>query len=72
WHGSPFNRSGRPRRAIAIHYMTGDARFDAGGDHIMKQFVDLPDGAPMDEAGAHFPSVCRGGVPVGVPAHLSA
>ena len=72
WHGSPFNRSGRPRRAIAIHYMTGDARFDAGGDHIMKQFVDLPDGAPMAEAGAHFPSVCRGGVPVGVPAHLSA
>ena len=52
--------------------MTGEARFDAGGDHLMKRFVDLPDGAPMAEAGAHFPSVCRDGVPVGVPAHLSA
>ena len=72
WHGSPFNRSGRPRRAIAIHYMTGAACYDAGGDHLMKQFVDLPDGAPMAEAGAHFPSVCRDGVPVGMPAHLSA
>jgi phytanoyl-CoA hydroxylase len=72
WHGSPFNRSGRPRRAIAIHYMTGEARFEAGGQHIMKQFVDLPDGAPMAEAGAHFPRVCNGGKAVGVPERLAA
>jgi phytanoyl-CoA hydroxylase len=70
WHGSPFNQSERPRRAIAIHYMTGEARFDAGGDHVMKQFVDLPDNAPMAEAGAHFPSVCRDGKPLGVPSRL--
>lgn len=70
WHGSPFNQSTRPRRAIAIHYMTGEARFDAGGDHLMKQFVDLPDNAPMAEAGAHFPTVCRDGKPLGVPERL--
>jgi ectoine hydroxylase-related dioxygenase (phytanoyl-CoA dioxygenase family) len=26
WHGSHENRSDRPRRAIALHFMTGDAR----------------------------------------------
>ena len=70
WHGSPFNRSERPRRAIAIHYMTGEARFVASGEHLMKQFVELKDGALMAEAGAHFPGVCRSGEPVGVPERL--
>ncbi len=72
WHGSPFNRSNRPRRAIAIHYMTGEAHFVASGEHVMKRFVELENGAPMAEAGAHFPSVCRNGEPVGVPARLRA
>ena len=67
WHGSPSNQSERPRRAIAIHYMTGEARYDASGSHIMERFVDLPDGAPMVEAGLHFPTVCRDGEPVGQP-----
>ena len=70
WHGSPFNQSERPRRAIAIHYMTGAAHYDASGSHIMERFVDLPDGAPMAEAGPHFPTVCRDGEPVGVPSRL--
>ena len=61
WHGSPFNHSSRPRRAIAIHYMTGDACFDRSGEHLMKQFVTLQDGAPMAGAGSHFPQVCRDG-----------
>lgn len=65
WHGSPFNESDRPRRAIAIHYMTGQARFDAQGQHLMKQFVELEDGEPMAKAGAHFPVVCRQGEPLG-------
>jgi hypothetical protein len=47
--------------------MTGEAIFDASGNHIMKKFVDLPDGAPMVEAGPHFPVVCRDGEPVAVP-----
>ncbi|MCG3177782.1 MAG: hypothetical protein BIFFINMI_00102 [Phycisphaerae bacterium] len=61
WHGSYRNTSPRPRRAIALHYMTGDARFNAAGEHLMKQFVHLPDGAPMADAGPHFPVVCRNG-----------
>jgi ectoine hydroxylase-related dioxygenase (phytanoyl-CoA dioxygenase family) len=68
WHGSPFNRSDRPRRAIAIHYMTGESRFVASGQHLMKQFVTLENGEPMAEAGEHFPAVCRGGEPIGAPA----
>ncbi len=72
WHGSPFNRSPRPRRAIAVHYMTGEARFVASGGHPMKQFVQLEDGEPMARAGEHFPVVCRNGQPVGVPARLLA
>ena len=32
----------------------------------MKQFVDLPDNAPMAEASPHFPVVCRDGEPMGV------
>ncbi len=67
WHGSPFNHSDRPRRAIAIHYMTGESRFVASGQHLMKQFVTLEDGEPMAEAGEHFPAVCRDGEPVGAP-----
>ncbi len=70
WHGSPFNRSERPRRAIAIHYMTGEARFEASGEHAMKEFVELEDGAPMAGAGAHFPHVCKAGEPVGASAGL--
>jgi ectoine hydroxylase-related dioxygenase (phytanoyl-CoA dioxygenase family) len=64
WHGSPFNESTRPRQAVAIHYMTNEARYVAGGDHLMKQFVEMEDGAPMTEAGAHFPVVCKSGEPV--------
>ena len=72
WHGSPDNTSGRPRRAIAVHYMTGETRYDAGGDHPMKQFVHLEDGELMLKAGEHFPIVCRGGKPVGLPRELAA
>tara|TARA_B100000405_G_scaffold265926_1_gene203184 strand:- start:126 stop:977 length:852 start_codon:yes stop_codon:yes gene_type:complete len=66
WHGSPLNQSIRPRRAIAIHYMTGLARYDASGEHIMKQFVDLLDGDLMAQAGKHFPRVCENGTPLSI------
>ncbi len=71
WHGSPFNTSGRQRRAIAIHYMTGDAVFDASGEHLMKQFVEVEDGGPMSAAGAHFPMVCKDGEPLPAPSASS-
>lgn len=47
WHGSNTNLSGRPRRAIALHYMNENTVFDASGDHPMKPFIGVPDGAQV-------------------------
>lgn len=55
WHGSSANLSGRPRRAIALHYMTNETRFVASGQHVMKPFVEVADGEVMK--GEHFPLV---------------
>src|SRR5260221_2862573 len=55
WHGSHANTSGRPRRAIALHYMTQETRYVASGDHVMKPFVTVADGEIMQ--GEHFPLV---------------
>jgi len=70
WHGSHKNSSDRPRRAIAIHVMTGQAVFVASGQHVMKPFVQAKDGEPMVGAGEHFPQVCRDGKPVATPSRL--
>ncbi len=72
WHSSPTNASQRPRRAIAIHYMTGKARFVAAGGHLMGEFVDLEDGELMSAAGEHFPLVCKNGEPTGPPRRLKS
>lgn len=55
WHGSRANTSGRPRRAIALHFMTGETRYVASGGHCMKPFVEVADGEVMQ--GKHFPLV---------------
>lgn len=55
WHGSGANHSGRPRRAIALHFMTEQTCFVASGDHVMKPFVQVSDGEVMQ--GDHFPLV---------------
>jgi phytanoyl-CoA hydroxylase len=55
WHGSGQNHSQRPRRAIAIHFMTDRTTFDASGDHIMKAFVTVQDGQQLK--GEAFPLV---------------
>lgn len=55
WHGSHANTSTKPRRAIAIHYMTQDTRYVANGEHVMKQFVEVDNGEKMQ--GEHFPLV---------------
>ena len=55
WHGSHANTSKRPRRAIAIHYMTDETRYVASGEHLMKPFVGVEDGELM--SGEHFPVV---------------
>jgi ectoine hydroxylase-related dioxygenase (phytanoyl-CoA dioxygenase family) len=58
WHGSHANTSGRPRRAIALHYMTQDTCFVASGNHVMKPFVEVADGDLLQ--GEHFPLVWSG------------
>ena len=54
-HGSHANTSDRPRRAIALHYMTEQTIYDASGNHVMKRFVEVQNGEPM--RGEHFPLV---------------
>jgi phytanoyl-CoA hydroxylase len=71
WHGSNINRCDRPRRAVAIHYVTGEAVFNARGEHDVKHLISLNDGEPMRRAGASFPIVCQGGDPVPAPVGLS-
>ena len=53
WHGSHANTSGRPRRAIALHYMTQETRYVAGGEHVMKAYVEVSDGELLQ--GQYFP-----------------
>jgi ectoine hydroxylase-related dioxygenase (phytanoyl-CoA dioxygenase family) len=55
WHGSHANTSGRPRRAIALHYMTEQTRFVASGEHVMKPHIKVADGAMLE--GDAFPLV---------------
>jgi ectoine hydroxylase-related dioxygenase (phytanoyl-CoA dioxygenase family) len=55
WHGSHANTSGRPRRAIALHYMTEETCFVASGEHVMKKFIHVGDGETVQ--GEHFPLV---------------
>jgi ectoine hydroxylase-related dioxygenase (phytanoyl-CoA dioxygenase family) len=55
WHGSHANKSGRPRRAIALHYMTGETRYVASGNHVMKPYVEVADGEILK--GKYFPKV---------------
>ncbi len=59
WHGSHANTSGRPRRAIAMHYMTQDTRYVASGEHIMKPYVTVSDNEIL--TGEFFPKVYPSG-----------
>ncbi len=55
WHGSHANKSGRNRRAIALHFMTEETHYVASGEHPMKPFVTVADGELLQ--GEHFPLV---------------
>jgi len=55
WHGSHANHSGRPRRAIAFHYMTQDTVYVESGNHIMKPYITVDDGEMLQ--GEVFPRV---------------
>ena len=60
WHGSPRNRSQRPRRAVAIHFMASDAVY-TGRDHPMQPMIQVAVGGKMRDAGSAFPVVMRDG-----------
>lgn len=62
WHGSYYNRSDRPRRAIALHYMPGYTRYVQNGSHLVEQRVEVAPGQILK--GKHFPTVLDSGVPV--------
>jgi len=53
WHGSHANRSGRPRRALAIHLMSHRACYDPNTSHILKPVIPVAPGAKLE--GPHFP-----------------
>lgn len=55
FHGSPGNPSSRPRRALAIHYMTEQTLFNEGGDHVMKDKITVAAGQKIQ--GDSFPLV---------------
>jgi len=58
WHGSGLNQSGRPRRAIALHFLTDQSRYVASKNHVMRQFVTVADGEVLK--GDAFPLVWSG------------
>jgi ectoine hydroxylase-related dioxygenase (phytanoyl-CoA dioxygenase family) len=53
WHGSHENKSGRPRRAIALHFMNEQTTYDSNGKHVMKEYIKVPHGSKME--GDAFP-----------------
>jgi ectoine hydroxylase-related dioxygenase (phytanoyl-CoA dioxygenase family) len=55
WHGSGVNKSGRPRRAIALHFVTDQSRYLADQNHVMKKYVTVADGEVLK--GDAFPLV---------------
>jgi len=55
WHGSGPNQSGRPRRAIALHFVTDQSRYLANKTHVMRPYVTVNDGEVLK--GNAFPLV---------------
>jgi phytanoyl-CoA hydroxylase len=55
WHGSGPNTSGRPRRAIALHYMNERTVYTKRGAHPMNPFIHVAEGEML--AGDAFPLV---------------
>jgi ectoine hydroxylase-related dioxygenase (phytanoyl-CoA dioxygenase family) len=55
WHGSPANTSDRPRRAVALHFMTQNTRYEFQANHVMRPYVKVNVGDVMQ--GDAFPVV---------------
>ena len=59
WHGSHANTSGRPRRAIAFHFMNEDTVRSNEGHHPMEQFMTAQVGEVITDPA--FPCVWQDG-----------
>ena len=69
WHHSPVNNSSRRRRALALHYCSGDTPFEAPDGHILfAQLGGEQTERTMAYAGPHFPVVWTHGNPAPIPA----
>lgn len=69
WHHSPVNNSSRRRRALALHFCSGDTPFEAPGGHILfTQLGGEQTVRTMACAGPHFPVVWSHGNPAPMPA----
>ena len=55
WHGSPANRSGCPRRAVAIHLMCDRTVYEPSKPHPMEEFIQAVVGERIE--GDAFPPV---------------
>ena len=55
WIGAHENLSNRLRRAVTIHFVPADARFDATKDHELAEVIDHTHGQPLDDE--QFPVV---------------
>jgi phytanoyl-CoA hydroxylase len=56
WHGSDANKSGRPRRAVAMHYVSEKCRYIANDrSHALKPLITVNNGEKL--SGEHFPLV---------------
>lgn len=60
WHGSHGNRSGRPRRAIALHFMSDKTVLaSTGTQHKVSPYIQVAPGQKLE--GKHFPLVWKDG-----------
>jgi len=61
WHGSPVNRTERPRRSFAVHYLPRGVHFVGHAEHPLAARIRVAEGAPMLEDPERFPVVYRDG-----------
>lgn len=55
WHGSQKNTSGRPRRALAIHFINEHTLFNELGSHCCKEFIESKNGEKV--VGEYLPLI---------------
>ncbi len=48
WHASNFNHSGRPRRAIALHFMTETTTLIPNTNHLCKDHIEVAAGEKIE------------------------